>query len=167
MIGFTSQWIGNGVISYYLVPILVSVGITEPAQQTGYNAGLQIWNWLAAVGGALVCERFGRRKMWLTSAIGMLFSYVVIVGCSAGYANGTSDGAGKAVMAFLFIFFGFYDIAYTGLAMAYPLEILPYDLRSKGMALFMSCMYLGLTFNTFVNPIALEVSHTWVLSPEV
>lgn len=125
---------------------------------TGYNAGLQVFNWFAAIGGALVCERFGRRKMWLTSAIGMFFSYVLITGCSAAYANG-SKPAGNAVLAFLFVFFFFYDIAYTGLTLAYPIEILPFKLRTKGIAILMLTMALSGMFNTFVNPIALEVSH--------
>lgn len=118
-----------------------------------------MFNWLAAIFGALVCEKFGRRKMWLTSAIGMFFSYVVITACSAAYANG-HDPAGKAVMAMLFIYFFFYDIGYTGLTLAYPLEILPFNLRSKGVAILLMCVMLSSTFNTYVNPIALA-SITW------
>ncbi|KAL1407871.1 hypothetical protein Q8F55_007307 [Vanrija albida] len=158
-VAFTSQWAGNGVISFYLVPILQSIGITNAAQQTGYNAGLQVFNWIFAIVGALVCERFGRRKMWLTSAIGMFFSYVVITACSAAYANG-HEPAGKAVMAMLFVYFFFYDIGYTGLTLAYPLEILPFNLRSKGVAILLMCIMLSATFNTYVNPIAL-VSIAW------
>lgn len=37
-----SLWNGQGVISYYLPPILDSVGITDTASQTGINGGLQI-----------------------------------------------------------------------------------------------------------------------------
>ncbi|TXT09238.1 hypothetical protein VHUM_02712 [Vanrija humicola] len=154
-VAFTSQWAGNGVISFYLVSILRSIGITNAVQQTGYNAGLQVFNWVFAIFGALVCERFGRRKMWLTSAIGMFFSYVVITACSAAYANGHAP-AGKAVMGMLFIYFFFYDIGYTGLTLAYPLEILPFALRSKGVAILFLCIMLSATFNTYVNPIALH-----------
>lgn len=93
--------------------------------------------------------------MWLTSAIGMFFSYVVITACSAAYANG-HDAAGKAVLAFLFIYFAFYDIGYTPLTLSYPLEILPFSLRSKGVAILMTCLMGSGMFNTYVNPIALE-----------
>lgn len=46
-IGFYSQWVGNGVISYYLPQILTTVGITTASAQTGLNGGLSIWSWFA------------------------------------------------------------------------------------------------------------------------
>lgn len=143
-----------GAAHLSLVSILNSVGITNSLQQTAYNGGLQLFNWFAAIFGALVCERYGRRKMWLASAIGMFFSYVLITGCSAAYANG-KEQAGKGVLAFLFVYFFFYDIGYSGLTLAYPLEILPFSLRSKGMAILMFCSMGSLCFNVYVNPIAL------------
>lgn len=109
-VGFSSQWVGNGIISLYVVSILNSVGITDPVDQKAYNGGLQIWNGISAVSGALVCERFGRRKMWLTSGIGQFFSYAVITLCSALYANG-NQAAGYGVLAFMFVYFSFYAIA--------------------------------------------------------
>jgi hypothetical protein len=66
----------------------------------------------------------------------MLLSFSIITACSAVYSHTQAQGAGRAVMAFLFIYFGFYDIAFTGLTLGYPLEILPFSLRAKGMALF-------------------------------
>lgn len=66
----------------------------------------------------------------------MLVSFSIITACSAVYSHTQAQGAGRAVMAFLFIYFGFYDIAFTGLTVGYPLEILPFSLRAKGMALF-------------------------------
>ncbi|TXT04906.1 hypothetical protein VHUM_03989 [Vanrija humicola] len=156
MVGFLSQWVGNGIISYYLVDILKSVGITAPSQQTGYNGGLQIFNLFAAVFGSLMVERVGRRKMWLTSACGMLASYIVITACSAAYTEKGNKGAGYAVMAFLFVYFGFYDIAFTGLSVAYPLEVLTFSLRTKGIAITMLSMSCALFFNMYVNPIALQ-----------
>ncbi|GMK58884.1 hypothetical protein CspeluHIS016_0603260 [Cutaneotrichosporon spelunceum] len=155
MVGFFSQWVGNGIISYYLVAILESVGMTSPAQQQGFNGGLQIWNWFLAVGGSLCVERLGRRKLWLTSAIGMFVTFCIIMGCSAAYSEHGLKNAGPAVMAFLFLYFGFYDIAFTGLTIAYPLEILPYSLRTRGMAIVILCIMLAAFFNQYVNPIAL------------
>lgn len=52
-------------------------------------------------------------------------------------------------------FFG-YDIALTPLVVSYPIEIWPYQIRAKGLAL-VQMTSLGFTFfNTFVNPIALD-----------
>lgn len=156
MVGFLSQWVGNGIISYYLVDILKSVGITSPTQQTGYNGGLQIFNLFAAVFGSMMVERAGRRKMWLISACGMLVSYIIITACSAAYTEKGNKGAGYAVMAFLFVYFGCYDIAFTGLAIAYPIEVLTFSLRTKGLAISLLSVSCALFFNMYVNPIALE-----------
>ncbi len=34
----------------------------------------------------------------------------------------------------MFLFFAFYDIAYTPMLVAYTLEILPFNIRAKGFA---------------------------------
>lgn len=151
-----SQWVGNGPISYYLVLILESVGITSPPAQTAFNGGLQVWNWIAAVTGALLCERLGRRTLFLTSCAGMCACYAIITACSAAYTEHANKAAGKVVLAFLYVYFGFYDLAFNGLTIAYPLEILPYTLRSKGMAILFFFMMAAGFFNAYVNPIAMR-----------
>jgi hypothetical protein len=46
------------------------------------------------------------------------------------YAN---TGAGYAQIAFVWLFGIFYDIGFSGLLVAYALEVLPFHLRAKGM----------------------------------
>lgn len=58
-------------------------------------------------------DKIGRRPLWLTSTAGMLGSYIVITALSATFANTGQQAAGTAVIPFLFIFFGFYVIAWT------------------------------------------------------
>lgn len=105
------------------------------------NLGLQIWNAILALVGATAAERYGRRPLWLTSAIGMLFAFSIITALSAVYAKEGSKIVGGAVIAMLFIFFGFYDIAFTPLSFAYPIEILPYRLRSRGMSVTLTTVF--------------------------
>lgn len=57
----------------------------------------------------------GRRFLFLTSTAGMLVSMAVVTGLSAGYAEHHQNAVGTAVIPFLFIFYGFYDIAWTPL----------------------------------------------------
>ena len=101
-------------------------------------------------------DRIGRRPLWLTSTAGMLLSYCVVMALSATFAKTHQAGIGIAVIPFLFIFFGFYDIAWTIQCYSYTTEILPYDLRTKGLAIFVCVQNLALAFNTYVNPIALS-----------
>ncbi|GFF57333.1 hexose transporter protein [Aspergillus udagawae] len=150
------NWMGNGIITYYLSPILKSVGVTAPVQITLINSGLALWNLVLAGTAAVYCDKVGRRPLFLISVAGMLCSYVVVMALSAGFSNTKHHALGIAVIPFLFIYFGFYDIAFTPLPVAYTVEIMPFSIRSKGMALFTSTATLGNTFNQFVNPIALK-----------
>lgn len=156
LVGIFIQWAGNGVVSYYLAPILESVGVADPVQQGSINLGLQVWNAILAVAGAFAAERYGRRPLWLTSATGMLASFIVVTALSAVYAEQGNKAAGRAVIAMLFVFFGFYDIAFTPLSLAYPTEILPFRLRSRGLSLTLLTIFASGFFNQYVNPIGLE-----------
>ncbi|KAJ4256117.1 hypothetical protein NW762_009193 [Fusarium torreyae] len=156
LVGFMIQWAGNGIVSYYLAPILTSVGVTNAVSQAGINLGLQVWNAILAACGAMAAERYGRRPLWFLSTSGMLCAFIVVTALSAVFAEHGTRAAGYAVVAFLFIFFGFYDIAFTPLSIAYPVEILPYDLRSKGLSINLSVVFGAGFFNQYVNPIALD-----------
>jgi len=105
-ISLGQNWIGNGIISYYLSPILHTVGITNPAQIVGINGGLQIFNLFMALGGSMCVERVGRRPLWFISTTGMLFCNACIMGLSARFAKTKHQAIGTAVIPFLYIFYG-------------------------------------------------------------
>lgn len=101
-----TNWVGNSLISFYLAPILRSVGVADPVKIASINAGLAIWNLTIAVSAGLQVERFGRRPLFLTSFIGMFCSYAVVMGLSAVFATKGNTAAGTAAIPFLFIFYG-------------------------------------------------------------
>ncbi|CAI4216032.1 unnamed protein product [Parascedosporium putredinis] len=131
-LGVFAQWNGVGVVSYYLALVLTTVGITSVTDQTLISGFLQIWNLILAVGAAACVDRLGRRPLFLTSSVGMLISFILISGLSGGFATSGSSKVGIAVVPFLYIYYGFYDIAFTPLIVSYPAEIWPYFLRARG-----------------------------------
>lgn len=143
-----------GIISYYLAPILNSVGILSPQHQTAINLGLQVWNTLWAAAGALTCERFGRRRLWLISTSSMLLCLALAACLSALFEEHNLHSAGVGVVPMLFLFFAAYDVAYTPLFIAYPVEIMSLSLRSKGLAVTLFTNAAAAFFNQYVNPIA-------------
>ncbi|KXS98241.1 hypothetical protein AC578_6274 [Pseudocercospora eumusae] len=155
-ISFFSQWAGQGVVSYYLPLVLDSVGVTSTTDQSLINACLNIWNLIWAVGAATLVDKLGRRFLFLASASIMLVGYVIVTALSGSFAETGSSPVGLAVIPFLFIFFAGYDIALTPLVTAYPCEIWPYHLRSRGLAVVGITTAVAIVFNTFVNPIALD-----------
>lgn len=65
---------------------------------------------------AVFVDYIGRRPLWLASTGGMLINLCVVMGLSASYAKHQNKAVGTAVIPFLFLFFGSYDLAWTPLA---------------------------------------------------
>lgn len=132
----------------------------------------------------MMSERLGRRTLWLASSCGCLASYILITVCSALFAEKGAIAAGRATIAFIYMvstylalaigrriqpylsermlynrlaqFNGFYAIGFTAIGNGlYPLEILPYGLRTKGFAITGGTALAAAFFNIYVNPIAL------------
>ncbi|KAJ5703120.1 sugar transporter (hexose transporter) [Penicillium malachiteum] len=155
-VGFYAQWVGNVVVSYYLSLVLKGIGITKTRDQLLISGCLQIWNLIFATVGASLVEKVGRRTLFLLSGAIMLVSYTTISGLSGGFYKTGHQAVGTAVIPFLFIYFAGYDIALTPLLTAYPFEVWPFRLRSRGLTVAWVSVVFGNIFNTFVNPIALD-----------
>ncbi|KDN70328.1 hypothetical protein CSUB01_11580 [Colletotrichum sublineola] len=145
--GTGSNWVGNGIIAYYLSPALKLVGITSPTAIAGINGGLAIWSLLWAYTGAMSAERLGRRFLWITGTAGMCATYAVLTGLSGSFAANPSRPVGIAVVSMMFIFKTFYCMSWSPLPFAYGAEILPYSLRLKGLGIELSVQSIALTFN--------------------
>lgn len=155
-LGVISQWSGNAVVSYYFTLVLDTIGITSSSMQTMINGFLQIFNLVFATIAALMVDFLGRRFLFLWSGIGMLISYIIWTIFSAIFEQTKSVAAGRTVVGFIFIFFFHYDIAYTPLLLAYPTEIFPYSMRSKGVTIVLVMVNASLIISAFCNSIALD-----------
>ncbi|KAJ5730823.1 uncharacterized protein N7483_005331 [Penicillium malachiteum] len=150
------NWVGNGIVSYYLSPVLKSVGITEASKILAINAGLAAWNLIISEVSGLYADKIGRRPIFLISTTGMILSYCLVMGFTAGFRETGKSSLGVAAIPFLFLLFGFYDFAWTTMNYSYVAEIMPFGLRAKGLAIYLCVQQMGNTFNQFVNPIALD-----------
>jgi MFS family permease len=119
------------VPSYYIHTILDQIGITNSDTQLLINAVLQIVNIVVAVGMCFFVDRLGRRLLFLVATAGMLVSFVVWTICSARFAISGSKAAADIVVLIIFVFYVFYNTAWSGLLVGYGVEILPYNIRAK------------------------------------
>ncbi|GAA6031390.1 hypothetical protein JCM8097_005638 [Rhodosporidiobolus ruineniae] len=90
--------------------------------------------------------------MWLLSTGGILVFYSLITACSAVYAQNGSQGAGQATVAFIYLYSGFYDVAWSVFFYSYLAELLPFGVRTKGMAICLFVDYAALFFAQYANP---------------
>src|SRR5271163_1208831 len=68
-------------------------------------------------------DTIGRRKLFLTSTTGMLVAFIVWTVYSSRYAMDGSSAAAKAVIGMIFIYYFFYNLAWSGLLIGYTAEI--------------------------------------------
>ncbi|KAK9432183.1 general substrate transporter [Lipomyces doorenjongii] len=153
--GVFSQWSGNGLISYYLSRVMDSIGITNQNTQALVNGIINIWNWLIALTTSFFVDKVGRRPLFLVSTVGMLLVFAGWTAASALFSKDKKDQAGIAVLALIFVYEFFYCIALSPLPVAYSVEILPYGIRAKGMAVYVLSTKGAVFLNQFVNPIGL------------
>ncbi|KAF7586128.1 hypothetical protein BBP40_009424 [Aspergillus hancockii] len=154
--GLFSQWSGNGLVSYYIAKILERIGYTSSVEQNLINGCLQILNLIVALTMCFFVDKIGRRKLFLTSTAGMLVAFIVWTICSARYEITKASAAANAVVAMIYIYYCFYNLAWSGLLVGYTVEILPYSIRAKGMTMVWLCIDAALFFNQYINPIALD-----------
>jgi len=160
-IAMFSQWSGNGLVSYYINLVLEGVGITETQTKAAINGGLQIFNLGVAASAALLVDWVGRRSLFIISNSGMFLVFSAWTISTALYNTAHNTAAAKATIPLIFIFYLFYDIAYTPMLVAYTLEILPYKIRAKGFAVMNLTVMLTSAFNQFVNPWAIDAIGWW------
>jgi hypothetical protein len=123
------------VLSYYIHTILDQIGITNSITQLLINTVLQIVNIIVAVGMCFFIGRLSRRLLFLVATASMLVSFAVWTICSARFAIRGSKAAADLVVLMIFVFYVFYNTAWSGLLVGYAVEILPYNIRAKVRAL--------------------------------
>ncbi|RSL88416.1 hypothetical protein BHE90_000037 [Fusarium euwallaceae] len=156
LLGLFSQWSGNGLVSYYLVRVLETVGITNARHTNIINGCLMIFNWLTSVASAFASGKLKRRTQFMVSVVGMLLVFSSQTLCAGLFNERGNKAAGHGVLAMLFIFYAFFNFAFNALLYSYPVEILPYPIRAKGFSVLMFFGKGAGFVNSFVNPIGLQ-----------
>lgn len=147
-LGIISQYSGNALFSNYMDIIYEGAGITAEGNKLALSAGKTIMDLAISIAAALSVDKVGRRPLFLVAISGMVFAFALWTLVGGIYENSayqyiddegkektgyTNTQAGYAQIAFVWLFGIFYDIGFSGLLVAYALEILPFHLRAKGM----------------------------------
>ncbi len=133
-LGVISQYSGNALFSNYINAVYEGAGITDQAEKLALSTGKTAFDLIITISAALSVDRFGRRPLFLISTCGMVVTCACWTAMGAAYdSSGELNAAfGYAELIFIWLFGLFYDIGFSGLLVAYALEVLPFHLRAKG-----------------------------------
>ncbi|EME41001.1 hypothetical protein DOTSEDRAFT_74520 [Dothistroma septosporum NZE10] len=152
-----AQWAGNGVLTYFLPAVLKTAGYTDSIQQANINLGYACFQFAFALTGAAFVERIGRRPLFLFSMAGCCVVWIGMTSASAVFneSGETNGSAAQATVAMIFIFGAVFSFGLTPLQALYPVEVLSFEMRAKGMAFSSLAVNAGGLLNQFAWPISL------------
>ena len=152
LLAMFNQLSGINAILYYAPRIFEMAGFNQADsfQQSVYIGAANLFFTLLAM---TVIDRFGRKKLLLTGAIGM----IVFLALTA-YAFQTPGGGGTSVIIYLIGFIAFFAFSQGAVIWVFISEIFPNSVRSQGGSLgsFTHWIMAAIIFWTF--PIIVEGS---------
>jgi MFS family permease len=149
------QWTSGG-LGYFTGGFYQTAGITNATTILDINLGTAFLNALFAYSGALSVDRIGRRRLLLTTLSLLCVCWICVTVGTAEYANTGSVSAARAGIAFNIIFGAIYSFGITPMQALYPVEVLSYEQRAKGMAFSSLVVSAAGLVNQFGTPVALE-----------
>lgn len=155
-VSILAQWAGNGLISYYLSGVLDTAGITDTTKQLNINLGIACMSLVCAVAGATCVDVFGRRTMLLYVNQLLALCWMAMVICTAMYNEKDLKSAAQATIAMIYIFSAVFSVGYSAIQGLYPVEVLSFEIRAKGMAVSSLAVNASSLLISYGMPVALQ-----------
>ncbi|KAK3618566.1 hypothetical protein LTR56_024558 [Elasticomyces elasticus] len=162
-----AQWAGNGVLTYFLPAVLDTAGYHEDVTQANINLAYACFQFACALFGAAFVDKAGRRPMMLGSMAGCCIMWIGVTASTALFSQSddTNGAAAKATVACIFLFGAVFSVGITPLQALYPVEVLSFEMRAKGMGFSSLSVAIGGLLNQFAWPISLAKIgwHTYII----
>jgi MFS family permease len=121
--------------------VLTISGIAGPIGQANIILINNCQQFCWAMFGAFLVDRVGRRPLLLFANIGCCVVWIGMAVSTALYQHsipvggttGTNHVAAIISLTFIFLFSAIYSIGFTPLQALYPVEVLSFEMRAKGM----------------------------------
>jgi MFS family permease len=149
--------------------VLDTAGINTSIGKANVQLGYSVFQFVFAIIGAHFVDKLGRRKMMLAGFFGTSIVWVCMTASAGTVANSLVSGsvndgdavfsntaAGNAVLAFIFIFGAVYSFNLTPLQSLYPVEVINFEIRAKGMAFQTAFVNAAGMLNQFAWPVAIK-----------
>lgn len=147
---------GTNIVTFYFGDMLSSAGIKDANTQLQINVILTSFTLVVAIAGAWFADKVGRKKLCAGSLMGGLVSLYILAGLTAKYGESGSKSGIYGTIAMIFIYNATYAWGITPLTVLYPPEVLSFDIRAYGMALYTLVTKLCGLFVAMVIPFGME-----------
>ncbi|KAL1630341.1 hypothetical protein SLS56_005013 [Neofusicoccum ribis] len=156
VISIFGQWAGNAVLTYFMSALLESAGYTTEVSKANINLFYSCEQFLIAVAGALCVDKIGRRPLLLGAMLGCSLVWVGMTIATSQFDKTGSTDASKAATAMIFLFGAVFSFGVTPLQALYPVEVLSFEMRAKGMAFSSFALNAAMLLNQFAWPVSME-----------
>lgn len=146
----------TGGMGYYSGAFMKTCGITNATEILNINLGLAFISPISGYFGASFCDKIGRRPQFFGGLLFIIVCWLALIPCTAVVDLKNIKGAGIGAIFFSTLSGVGYCFGFTPLQALYPVEVLSYEMRAKGMAFNSFCISAVLLINQFAAPIALE-----------
>ena len=144
--------------------VLDSAGISGTVPQGNLILVNSCQQFAFAILGSTLVDRVGRRPLLLFSNGACCITWIAVTISNALFAQGggskdspgTNPEAGTAALVFIYVFGALFSIGFTPLQALYPVEVLSFEQRAKGMAFQTFTMNCAMLLNNYALPIAME-----------
>ena len=125
--------------------VLDTAGYTQDVTKANINLSYACFQFAFALIGAAFVERVGRRWMMLGSMASCCVMWIGVTTATAIYSQSgdTNTSAAKASIACIFLFGAVFSIGITPLQALYPVEVLSFEMRAKGMGFSSLAVAIG------------------------
>jgi MFS family permease len=143
-------------LTYFLGAVLDTAGYHKAVEQANINLGYSCFQFVFALTGSAFVDKFGRRPLMLTGMVGCAVVWVGMTAASGLFNESKDTAAAKATVAMIFMFGAVFSFCITPLQALYPVEVLSFEMRAKGMAFSSLAVNAGGLLNQFAWPVALQ-----------
>jgi hypothetical protein len=135
-----------------------TAGITNEIEQFNLNIGLSCAQFVFVISGAMFVDKWGRGNMLMTSMFSISICWIGVVAATSAVAKDAANkSAGSAAVAMIFIFDIIFSFGITPMQALYPVEVLSFEMRAKGMALSSLAMNAAILINNLAIPVGKSI----------
>ncbi|KAG9317747.1 general substrate transporter [Chiua virens] len=153
-----TQWCGIGLMSQYLSPVLDSIGVRDNRTKHIINLSRVSWSFVNGTIFSFLVPRYPRRSTFLVCTITVFVLFTAWTIATAEYSFNQSKVSAHLVIVLIFLYSPAYNLGFNALPYAFLVELFPFHVRARGIALYQWWLRGAGFFDQFVAPIGIDTA---------